>query len=89
MARMRTKMNNLISHTTLDGKSYCSEQTKLRAKFNKGIITSEELRKLASFTLIQRRTIQYTEVKIFGKWQSINKLGLSLNLLISENFELR
>ena len=34
-------------------------------------------------------SVQYTEVLIFGKWASISKLGLDVNILIKEGFSLR
>lgn len=88
--RQRTKMSGLVSHTT-PAHSIMSEESKLLAKFNKGIITKEETRKLAMFMTVrkQKSPTQFTEVKIFGIWKSIAKLKLDINTLIVEKFELR
>ena len=86
--RKRTKTSGLVSHTTPNG-SYPSEESKLRAKFNKGTITKEELRKLASFIVICKKERPFTEAKVFGEWTPISKLGLSIDFLKKENFELR
>ena len=75
-------------HSTPDG-SYPSEESKLRVKFNKGTITKEELRRLASFTTVKKKKETVTEAKIFGAWTSIEKLGISIELLKQENVELR
>ena len=34
-------------------------------------------------------SVQYTEVLIFGKWSSIQRMGLDVNILIKEGFSLR
>lgn len=87
--RTRTKTAGLVSHTTPVA-SYMSEESILRKKFDKGTITTEELRKLASFMAVRKKSSpKYTEAKVFGIWVSIVKLGLSIDILISENFELR
>lgn len=86
--RKRTKTSGLVSHTTPNG-SYPSEESKLQAKFNKGTITQEELRKLASFMVIRKKQATPTEVKIFGTWTPISRLNLSIGFLKSQNFELR
>lgn len=90
MNRKRTKISGLVSHTTPNS-SYPSEESKLQAKFNKGTITKDELRRLASFMVVKRSkpSVGYTEVLIFDKWSSISKLGLDVNMLIKEEFNLR
>lgn len=88
MNRKRTKTSGLVSHTTPNG-SYPSEESKLLAKFDKGIITKDELKKLASFMVIRKKKVTPTEVKIFGTWTPISRLNLSVNYLRSQNFELR
>lgn len=88
--RQRFKTMGLVSHTT-PTHSIMSEESKLLAKFNKGIITREETRKLATFITVRKKksSIQFTEVKIFGVWKPITKLNLDINTLLAENFELR
>ena len=90
--RPRTKTNGLISHATPNGRAYIGEEEKLRKKFEKGDITKEEQYKLASFMAVKKSnkpSVQYTEVLIFGKWSSISKLGLDVNILVKEGFNLR
>ena len=90
--RPRTKTNGLISHASPNGRAYIGEEEKLRKKFEKGDITKEEQYKLASFMAVRKSnkpSVQYTEVLIFGKWSSIFKLGLDINILIKEGFNLR
>lgn len=90
--RSRTKTNGLISHATPDGRAYTGEEERLRKKFEKGTITKEEQYKLASFMAVKKSnkpSVYYTEVLIFGKWSSISKLGLDINILIKEGFNLR
>lgn len=88
MNRKRTKTSGLVSHTTPNG-SYPSEESKLQAKFNKGTITKDELKKLASFMVVRKKKTTPTEVKIFGTWTPISRLNLSVSYLRSQNFELR
>lgn len=88
--RKRTNMSGLILHTNPDGHSSISEESKLLAKFKKGTITKEEQYRLASFMVIQKKKNNTpTEVKIFGVWKSIATLGISVDVLKAENFELR
>jgi hypothetical protein len=86
--RKRTKTSGLVSHTTPNG-SYPSEESKLQAKFDKGTITKDELKKLASFMVVRKKKTAPTEVKIFGTWTPISRLNLSVTYLRSQNFELR
>ena len=90
--RQRTKTNGLVSHASPNGRAYTGEEEKLRKKFERGTITKEEQYKLASFMAVKKSnklSVQYTEVLIFGKWSSISKLGLDINVLIKEGFNLR
>lgn len=89
--RPRTKTNGLVSHASPNGRAYTGEEEKLRKKFERGTITKEEQYKLASFMAVKRSkpSVGYTEVLIFGKWSSISKLGLDVNMLIKEGFNLR
>lgn len=90
--RQRTKTSGLISHASPNGRAYIGEEEKLRKKFEKGDITKEEQYKLASFMAVKKSnkpSVQYTEVLIFGKWSSISKLGLDINMLVKEGFNLR
>lgn len=90
--RPRTKTNGLVSHASPNGRAYTGEEEKLRKKFEKGTITKEEQYKLASFMAVKKSnksSVQYTEVLIFGKWSSISKLGLDVNMLVKEGFNLR
>lgn len=89
--RPRTKTHGLISHASPNGRAYTGEEERLRKKFERGNITKEEQYKLASFMAIKKDkpSVQYTEVLIFGKWSSISKLGLDINILIKEGFNLR
>lgn len=89
--RPRTKTSGLISHASPNGRAYTGEEELLRKKFEKGTITKEEQHRLASFMAVRRQkpSVQYTEVCIFGKWSSISKLGLDVNILIKEGFNLR
>lgn len=90
--RQRTKTNGLISHATPDGRAFTGEEERLLKKFEKGTITKEEQYKLASFMAVKKSnksSVQYTEVLIFGKWSSISKLGLDVNMLVKEGFNLR
>jgi len=90
--RPRTKTNGLVSHASPNGRAYTGEEEKLRKKFERGTITKEEQYKLASFMAVKKSnklSVQYTEVLIFGKWSSISKLGLDINVLIKEGFNLR
>ena len=89
--RQRTKTSGLISHASPNGRACIGEEEKLRKKFEKGDITKEEQYKLASFMAVKRTkpSVEYTEVLIFGKWSSISKLGLDVNMLVKEGFNLR
>ena len=90
--RQRTKVHGLVSHASPNGRAYTGEEEKLRKKFEKGDITKEEQYKLASFMAVKKSnkpSVQYTEVLIFGKWSSISKLGLDVNMLVREGFNLR
>lgn len=90
--RPRTKTNGLVSHASPNGRAYTGEEERLRKKFEKGTITKEEQYKLASFMAVKKSnksSVQYTEVLIFGKWSSISKLGLDVNMLVKEGFNLR
>ena len=90
--RQRTKVHGLVGHALPNGKAYTGEEERLRKKFEKGDITKEEQYKLASFMAVKKSnkpSVQYTEVLIFGKWSSISKLGLDINVLIKEGFNLR
>ena len=90
--RPRTKTNGLVSHASPNGRAYTGEEERLRKKFEKGDITKEEQYKLASFMAVKKSnkpSVQYTEVLIFGKWSSISKLGLDVNMLVKEGFNLR
>jgi hypothetical protein len=90
--RQRTKTNGLISHASPNGRAYTGEEERLRKKFEKGDITKEEQYRLASFMAVKKSTkpsVQYTEVLIFGEWSSISKLGLDVNMLVKEGFNLR
>jgi hypothetical protein len=90
--RQRTKTNGLISHASPNGRACIGEEEKLRKKFINGVITTEEQYKLASFMAVKKSnkpSVQYTEVLIFGKWSSISKLGLDVNMLVKEGFNLR
>ena len=90
--RPRTKTNGLVSHASPNGRAYIGEEERLRKKFEKGDITKEEQYKLASFMAVKKSnkpSVQYTEVLIFSKWSSISKLGLDINILIKEGFNLR
>jgi hypothetical protein len=90
--RPRTKTNGLVSHASPNGRAYTGEEEKLRKKFERGTITKEEQYKLASFMAVKKSnklSVQYTEVLIFGKWSSISKLGLDVNMLVKEGFNLR
>ena len=90
--RPRTKTNGLVSHASPNGRAYIGEEERLRKKFEKGDITKEEQYKLASFMAVKKSnkpSVQYTEVLIFGKWSSISKLRLDVNMLVKEGFNLR
>lgn len=90
--RQRTKTNGLVSHASPNGRACIGEEEKLRKKFEKGDITKEEQYKLASFMAVKKSnkpSVQYTEVLIFGKWSSIQRMGLDVNILIKEGFNLR
>lgn len=90
--RPRTKTNGLISHASPNGRAYTGEEERLRKKFEDGTITKEEQYKLASFMAVKKSnkpSMEYTEVLIFGKWSSISKLGLDVNMLVREGFNLR
>lgn len=89
--RPRTKTNGLVSHASPNGRAYTGEEERLRKKFERGTITKEEQRKLASFMVIKKSkpSVEYTEVLIFGQWSSISKLGLDVEILIKEGFNLR
>lgn len=89
--RPRTKTNGLVSHASPNGRAYTGEEEKLRKKFEKGDITIEEQYKLASFMAVKKPkpSVEYTEVLIFGKWSSIQRMGLDVNMLIKEGFNLR
>lgn len=79
--RKRTKMNGLVSHTT-PNYSRLGEAEILTKKFNSCSITTEELRKLASFMVIRKKTtiikkevieVKYVEkkqhfIKCWDKW---------------------
>lgn len=86
--RTRTKTRGLVSHTT-PYSSYLSIEERLKKKFDRGTISTEELRRLVTFTVVSRNTRIYKEVKIFGEWQPLHKLHIDISILISENFELR
>jgi len=90
--RQRTKTSGLVSHASPNGRAYTGEEERLRKKFERGDITKEEQYKLASFMAVKKSnkpSVQYTEVLIFGKWSSISKLGLDVNMLVREGFNLR
>lgn len=69
--RKRTNMSGLVSHNTPDGRSYLSEETKLRKKFVNGSITHEELRAYCMFTSSKKKEElsdnTLVKVKVFGK----------------------
>lgn len=85
--KQRIKITGLVSHTT-PTKSIMSEESKLRSKFEKGVITSDELRRYTSFVMIVKKQ-KPTEVRIFGIWKSIAKLGLDVDTLIKQGYTLR
>ena len=90
MCRQRTRTSGLVSHATPNGKLAMSEENKLTIKFNKGTISKDELKKLAVFMSIRKKSPKmFTEVQIFGTWTSIKALNLDINILIQENFKLR
>lgn len=89
--RRRVKMTGLLYHSTPNGILHRSEEAELKVKFDKGTITKDELHKLAGFMAVAKRDKnghkKYTEVKIFGKWEPIEKYDI--DILIAQNFQLR
>lgn len=61
--RKRTKMSGLVSHTTPEY-SRMSEESKLLKKFECGNITKEELKKLASFMVVRKKTTVVKNVEV-------------------------
>lgn len=61
--RQRTKMSGLVSHTT-PKYSRLSESAILEKKFNSGNITKEELKKLASFMVIKKKTTVVKTIEV-------------------------
>lgn len=53
------------SHATPDGKAIMGQEERLRKKFEKGTITSDELRHYAFFTIMHRPAT--VAVSVFGK----------------------
>lgn len=53
--RQRFKTNGLVVHA-FEGKFMSSEENRLQKKFDRGDITTEELRKLASFIAIHKKS---------------------------------
>lgn len=88
--RPRFKITGLVSHTT-PRYSIQSEESKLRKKFTNGTINEEELHRLACFVAVlkKKNVTAYTQVRIFGKWTLISKLGIDVNFLIKEGYTVR
>lgn len=63
--RQRFKTNGLVVHA-FEGKFMSSEENRLQKKFDKGEITTEELRKLASFIAIRKKSCkeEHTETVV-------------------------
>ena len=67
MARKRTKMFGLVSHTQPDGYSRMGEREVLMKKFNACNITPPELKKLACFLVVEKKTTKTIKVRVWGK----------------------
>lgn len=61
--RKRFKTNGLVVHAS-DGRFISSEENKLQKKFDRGDITTEELRKLASFMAIRKKSCKEEKQEI-------------------------
>lgn len=72
--RRRTKMSGLVSHTEPTGFSRMGEREVLKKKFDAGVITEVELRKLVTFLVIEKKVTQDTvTIKVWGKKLTISK----------------
>ena len=72
--RRRTKMSGLVSHTEPTGFSRMGEREVLKKKFDAGVITEVELRKLVTFLVIEKKVTQETvTIRVWGKKLIISK----------------
>lgn len=72
--RRRTKMVGLVSHTEPTGFSRMGEREVLKKKFDAGVITEVELRKLVTFLVVEKKVTQETvTIRVWGKKLIISK----------------